>query len=195
VPALPPARPVAPERPIALSPPSLAIATPVSPAASAPPVSSGSSGSGSSNTAFGLAALIGAGGLALLRARQLSAAAGIGDIGTLTALGHSASTFWAGSCLTLSSGGATSATANASLTASATSPANALGSRAQFGVGGVVSGAADAAGGHFTEPVASVVPGGDGSDDRTPLVALLFACSAIIGAAIGAIGPRRQAGA
>ena len=154
-----------------------------------------SSGNGPSDSVLGLAALIGAGGVALLRARQLAGAAGIGDISTLTALGHSASTFWAGSCLTLTSGGATSATVNASLTSGATSSASALGSRAQFGVGGVVSGATDAAGGRFTQPIASVVPSGDSNDDRTPLVALLFACSAIIGAVVGAIGPRRQGGA
>jgi len=180
---------------ITLSPPGLAAATPVLASVSAPPVDGQSSGNGPSNSVLGLAALIGAGGVALLRARQLSAAAGIGDISTLTALGHSASTFWAGSCLTLSSGGATSATMNASLTAGtagATPSASALGSRTQFGVGGVVSGAADAAGGRFTQPIASVVPSGDTSDDRTPLVALLFACSAIIGAVVGAIGPRRQ---
>jgi hypothetical protein len=180
---------------ITLSPPGLAAATPVVAGASAPPVSAQPSGSGSSNTALGLAALIGVGGAALLRARQLAGAAGVADIGTLTALGHSASTFWAGSCLTLSGGGATSASMNASLTASATSSASALGNRAQFGVGGVVSGAADAAGGRFTQPVASVVSGGANNDDRTPLVALLFACSAIIGAVVGAIGPRRQGSA
>jgi hypothetical protein len=155
-------------------------------------VSSQPSGGGSSSSVLGLAALIGAGGVALLRARQLSVASGIGDVGTLTALGHSASTFWAGSCLTLGSGSATSATVNASLTAGAASQASALGSRDQFGVGGVVSGAADAVGGRLTQPVASIVPGNDGSDDRTGLVALLFTCSAIIGAVAGAIAPRRQ---
>ena len=194
-PALLPAQPVAAARVITLSPPGLAAATPVLASASAPPVDAQSSGNGPSNSVLGLAALIGAGGVALLRARQLSAAAGIGDITTLAALGHSASTFWAGSCLTLSSGGATSASMNASLTAGATPSASALGSRAQFGVGGVVSGATEAAGGRFTQPIASVVPSGDSNDDRTPLVALLFACSAIIGAVVGAIGPRRQGGA
>ena len=125
-----------------------------------------------------------------------SAAVGIGDIGTLTALGHSASTFWAGSCLTLhgrrgdlrdrervADGGRDLACERAR------QPRSVRRRRRRR------PGRNDAAGGRFTQTVASVVPSGDGNDDRTRLAALLFACSAIIGAVVGAIGPRRQGGA
>ena len=71
--------------------PALAASTPVT-------AQSSGGGSGSSSTGLGLAALIGAGGAALLRARALFGATGLDDTGTLTALAHSASTMWAGSC-------------------------------------------------------------------------------------------------
>jgi hypothetical protein len=121
----------------------------------------------------------------------LAAAAGIADIGTLTALGHSASIFWAGSCVSLGTGNtATAATVNASPAADRLSPANALGSRAQFGVRSALAGAGGTASGRAPLPVATIRdPAGD---DRTGLAALLFALSAIIGAALGAVGPRRQ---
>ena len=134
-----------------------------------------SSGSGSSNTALGLAALIGAGGVALLRARQLSAAAGIADIATLTALGHSASIVL-GRVLPHARRAVARPPrhANASLTAARPRLRARSAAALQFGVGGVVSGAAEAAGGR-SATVATVVPSGDTDDDRTPLVALLFA--------------------
>ena len=107
-----------------------------------------------------------AAGAAVLRARQLATAAGIADIGTLTALGHSASIFWAGSCVSLGTGNtATAATVNASLAADRLSPANALGSRAQFGVRSALADVGDTAGGHAPLPVATIRdPAGD---DRT----------------------------
>jgi hypothetical protein len=142
-------------------------------------------GGGSSNTALGLAALIGAGGIALFRARLLASAAGIDDAGTLTALGHSAATFWAGSCYSVGSGSTT-----ASLAAERISGA-VRGDRARFGVGGVASGAANAAGGRIALPAAPLA-GTAAGDDPTRIVAMLLAASAIIGAALGALGPRRQ---
>jgi hypothetical protein len=148
------------------------------------------SGGGSSNTGFGLVALLGAGGIAVLRARQLSSAAGVDDVGTLTALGHSAATFWAGSCSSLGTGSSTSlGAANASFAAGM--PESALGSRAQFDVKGVVAGPFDAAGSRISPDVASLAPGPGGSD-RTGLVAALFAASAIIGGALGALGGRHR---
>ena len=88
-----------------------------------------------------LAALIGAGGAALLRARALFGATGLDDVGTLTALAHSASTMWAGSCYPLDGSATLSAAPmSASFVTNAISPASALGSRAPFGVKGVVSG-------------------------------------------------------
>jgi hypothetical protein len=144
------------------------------------------SGGGSSNTAFGLVALIGAGGIALFRARLLASAAGIDDAGTLTALGHSAATFWAGSCYSVGSGCSTTASLAAERISGAV-----RGDRARFGVRGVASRAADAAGGRIAPPAAPLA-GTAAGDDRTRLVAMLLAASAIIGAALGALGPRRQ---
>jgi hypothetical protein len=148
------------------------------------------SGGGSSNTGFGLVALLGAGGIAVMRARQLASAAGVADAGTLAALGHSASTFWAGSCSSLGSGSSISlGTANEPL--ATTLPERALGSRAQFGVRGVVSSPIATAGGRFSPDVASFAPDAHGSD-RTGLVAALFAASAVIGGALGALGGRHR---
>jgi hypothetical protein len=177
---------------VALSPLAGAFAAQVVASAPSPQVTGTQSGGGSSsNTALGLAALIGAAGVAVLRARQLSAATGIADIGTLTALGHSASTFWAGSCVSLGTGStATAATVNASLPSDQLSPATAVGNRAQFGVRSALSGVGATAGGRAQQPVATIHdPAGE---DRTGLAAILFALSAIIGAALGAVGPRRQ---
>ena len=109
---------------IALSPLAGAIAASVASSPS-PQVTSGtpSGGGSSSNTALGLAALVAAAGARSSSARQLAAAAGIADIGTLTALGHSASIFWAGSCVSLGTGNtATAATVNASLAADRSRP-------------------------------------------------------------------------
>jgi hypothetical protein len=146
-------------------------------------------GGGSSNTAFGLAALIGAGGVALVRLRTLS---GVDDVGTLTALGHSAATFWAGSCYSLGAGASTTAVgANVALTTEAITPASVLGGRARFGVEGVLSGAEDV-GGRILPPAASLA-GDAAGEDRTRLVALLFAAAAAIGAALGALAPRGRA--
>ena len=136
-----------PTRTITLSPVTLAAATATattSPAvAPSAPTAAVPTGGGSSNTAFGLLALIGAGGLVLLRARALASAAGIDDAGTLMALGHAGSTFWAGSCFSLGTGGTTAAgTTSAALTTDPLSPLSAVGSRARFGVRGVVSGTA-----------------------------------------------------
>ena len=151
--------------------------------------SSAAPGGGSSNTALGLVALLGAGGIALFRARAFSSAAGIDDLGTLTALGHSASMFWAGSCYPLSSGGSTSAaSANASFTAQGIS----LGGRDRFGVGGVVSGPARTTGGRVGPP-ATWLLSTPGSGERTAIVALLLAVSALFGAAFGALVPRGRA--
>ena len=182
-------RPAQVVRVITLSPVTLAAAAPSSAVAAspAPPVSAPQPNGGSSSTAFGLAALVGAGGVAILRARQIVGAMGIDDAGTLTALGHSVSTFWAGSCLSLGTSGAVPM--SASLTAEALSPVSALGSRAEFGVKGVISGAADAVGGRV--PVASFARA-VADDDRTGLVAALFVASAIVGAALGAIAPRHR---
>jgi hypothetical protein len=135
--------------------------------------------------------LLGAGGLAALRARQLASAAGVGDAGTLTALGHSASTFWAGSCLPLGTGGSAPVADASLVTSSSSSPLSVLGSRAQFGVKGVVSGPLEAGGGRVTAPVAALARSGGGSD-RTGLVVALFAASAILGAVLGALDPRHK---
>jgi hypothetical protein len=165
-------------------------ASPAGIASSAPP-----GGGGSSDTAFGLVALIGAGGIAVLRARQLASAAGVDDAGTLTALGHSASIFWAGSCYPLGSGTTAAGTMNASFSASPASTATALGGRARFGVRGAVSNAIDGAGSRVQPPAVALARDFAGGD-RTGLVALLFAASAAIGAAFGALGPQRaRAGA
>jgi hypothetical protein len=191
-PMRPHARPISATT-IALSPLAGAFAASFVMSSPSPHVTGTPSGGGSSsNTALGLIALIGAAGVAVLRARQLSAAAGVADIGTLTALGHSASIFWAGSCVPLGTTGSagTAATMNASLAADQLSPSRALGSRAQFGVRGALSRVGGAAGGRAPLPLATIRdPAGD---DRTGLAALLFALSAIIGAALGAMGPRRQ---
>jgi hypothetical protein len=164
---------------------------PVSAAVAAPATTAPSSG-GSSSTALGLVALIGASGAALLRARQLAAATGLDDAGTLTALGNSISTFWAGSCVSVGAGGA--APVGASLGAEALSPVSALGNRIGFGVKGAVADAADAVGGRLAAPLSPFVRGAAVSDDRTGLVATLFVASAIVGAALGALAPRRQQG-
>jgi hypothetical protein len=147
-------------------------------------------GGGSSNTAFGVLALIGAAGAALLRARALSSAAGSDDAGTLVAFGHAASTFWAGSCFSLGTGGTTAAgTMSAALTTDPLSPLSAVGSRAQFGVRGAVSSAVGTARGRVAPPAASLALEPVGND-RTGLVAALFLASALIGGVIGAIGHR-----
>jgi len=67
--------------------------------------------------------------------------------------------------------------------------AGTTGGRAQFGVAGVASHAAGAVGGRIT-PAASSLARAPG--DRTGLVVLLFAASAAIGAALGALVPGRR---
>ena len=144
----------------------------------------------SESAALALATLIGAGGIALLRARHFAAAAGLQDAGTLTALGHSASTFWAGSCVSLSSSGSTMASAplTASSRPGAIPPGSTLGGRAQYGVAGALSGVVDGVGGRVAPATSSVIrPGGS---DSTALVTLLFAACAVAGAALGRIVPR-----
>src|SRR4029077_1120722 len=150
--------PVSVVTPVALSPLAGAFAAQVVASAPSPQVTGTQSGGGSSsNTALGLAALLGAAGVAVLRARQLSVATGIAEIGTLTALGHSASTFWAGSCVSLGTGStATAATVNGSLAADQLSPATAAGNRAQFGVRSALSGVGATAGGRAPQPVATI---------------------------------------
>ncbi|MDP9256091.1 MAG: hypothetical protein M3Q31_05995 [Actinomycetota bacterium] len=184
----PPTRTVITLSPVTLA--SAAAAVTPSPAIGrAAPAAAVPTGGGSSSSAFGLAALIGAGGFLLLRARALSSAAGIDDPGTLMALGHAASTFWAGSCFSLGSGGTT---AGGTMSASPTTDAlSAVGDRARFGVRGAISGAVGAAGGSEAPPAASLAREAAGSD-RTGLVAALLLVSAIIGAALGAIGPRER---
>ena len=76
----------------------LPVAAPAAPAPAPVAAAVPAGGSDSADAALGLAALLGAGGFALVRLRQSAAAAGLDDAGTLTALGHSASIFWAGSC-------------------------------------------------------------------------------------------------
>jgi hypothetical protein len=178
---------------ITLSPVALAsataTATPNAGIAVSAPTTSVSTGGGSSNTAFGVLALIGAGGFALLRARALASAAGIDDAGTLVAFGHAASTFWAGSCFSVGTGTTAGGTMSAALTTDPLSPLSVVGSRAQFGVRGAVSSAVDTAGGRAAPPAASLAREAAGND-RTGLVAALFVASAIIGAVLGAIGPR-----
>jgi hypothetical protein len=178
-------------RPVALSPVALAATAPSLAVAPAPPLSAPQPGGGSSSTAFGLVALVGAGGIALLRARQIAGAFGLDDAGTLTALGHSVSTFWAGSCLTLGTGAPGPMSASLTAGAQALSPVSTLGSRAESGVKGVVAGAADAVGGRVVAPATSFARVAAG-DDRTGLVAALFVASAMVGAALGAVAPRRR---
>jgi hypothetical protein len=151
-------------------------------AAAARAASASSSNDDSANDAIGLAVLLGAGGAALLRLRQSAVAAGLTDAGTLTALGQSASVFWAGSCYSLGSTSA-SVSMTSSLGASA-------GDRAQFAVAGVVSDASSALGGRASSASATIAraPG----NDLTGLVVLLFAASAAIGAAFGAIVPNHE---
>jgi hypothetical protein len=151
------------------------------PPAAARAASASSSNDDSANDAIGLAVLLGAGGAALLRLRQSAVAAGLTDAGTLTALGQSASVFWAGSCYSLGSTSA-SVSMTSSLDASA-------GDRAQFAVAGVVSDASGALGGRVSPASASIAraPG----NDRTGLVVLLLAVSAAIGAALG-FSPDRE---
>jgi hypothetical protein len=189
-----------PAAPNSLTPVGLAAAEALRtrPAAPAPEATAAApaGGGSSSNTALGLAALVGAGGAALLRARALSAGTGISDAGTLTALGHSASVFWAGSCTTLGAGSAPTQAVNVSLTspglATSSGLASSIGSR--FGVAGVVSDTAAAPGGRVGPPAAGalVQREGDGNDN-TGLVALLFAVSGLAGALVGSLAPRGRA--
>jgi hypothetical protein len=167
---------------------SAAVVAPPSPSAGAVPPNGGSD-----DAALALATLIGAGGVALLRARQFAAGTGLHDPGTLTALGHAASTFWAGSCISVGSSGP--APAGVPLTASASPTgvipaATTLGGRAQFGVAGALSNVVDGIGGRVA-PATSLLTRAGGSD-RTALVTLLLAASAAAGAALGGILPRRH---
>jgi hypothetical protein len=162
----------------------VAAPSPSAPATVAPP-----GGGDSANSALGLAALLGAGGAALLRLRQSAAASGLSDGGTLAALGHSASVFWAGSCYPLGSTSA-SASLTPSLGAGMSPGTSAAGGRSQFGVAGVVSDVSYVVGGSVPPSTATIVqaPGAD----RTGLVVLLFAASAAFGAAVGAVVPGRR---
>ena len=159
------------------------------PHAPAPVTAAPSGGGDSSSTGLGLAALLSAGGAALLRLRHSAAAAGLAEGGTLAALAQSASVFWAGSCYPLG-GTSASVSLTSSLGATAVPGAGATGGRAQFGVAGVVSNVSGAVGGRVAPAASSLVraPG----DDRTGLVVLLFAASAAIGAALGALVPGRR---
>jgi len=143
-------------------------------------------GGGSSTTGLGLVvALVGAGGMALLRARTLASAAGVDDVGTLTAIGQSAATtFWAGSCYSFGSSGSM----KASLAPERISAVTVHGDRARFGVGGVAS-----ARGSDTAPAlpTTSLHGVASSDDRTMLVAVLLAASAMIGGLFAAVSPYR----
>jgi len=120
-----------------------------------------------------------------MRARQLSGA----DIGTLTALGQSVSTFWGGSCNSVGGSGATAATAMSASMAADHVVAPAAGARTQFGVRGALASTADADGGQ-SQPVAFLET--DVTSNRNALVAILFVISGFLGAAIGALSPRRQ---
>jgi hypothetical protein len=157
------------------------------------------SGGGSHNAPFALAALIGVGGAALLRARQLAAATGLTDPGTLTALGQSTFTFWAGSCASLGSGSATTlAPMTMSAPAGAMLPASTAGGRAQFGVAGALSGVVDGIGERAASTGLSKLPVSRGGDSNNAgFVTLLLAASAAAGAAVGRIltGRHRAHGA
>jgi hypothetical protein len=174
-------------RPTAASP---ASAVAASDSGTAMPASPAPSGAGSSNTALGVLGLIAAGGAAVLRLRQLSSAMGAGDAGTLAALAHSATTFWAGSCVAIGGGNATAGPVGASLTTASVEPLSVLGSRAGFGVRGAISGPVDALGGRASRPAATVARAA--GQDRTGLVAALCAASAIVGAALGALRTRNE---
>ncbi|HEY3613227.1 MAG TPA: hypothetical protein VGK92_05950, partial [Gaiellales bacterium] len=187
-----PALPGATLEPVAVP---IAPAAPAADAPASPVVAAASPGSGEGplDSALAIVALAGAGGAALVRARQLAAASGLADTGALTALGHSASTFWAGSCTAI--GGSSSLTASGtSLAAPASStvaftPVGTLGGRARFGVAGALSEVADGLGGRVT-PAALPLRSGHAAD-RTGLVTLLLAASAASGAALAALLPQR----
>jgi hypothetical protein len=149
------------------------------------------SGGDPSNDALGLMALLAAGGVAVLRARQLASAAGLDDIGTLTALGHSAFTFWAGSCVSLGTRTTAGAASAALAPSEMSAPGAVLGSRAQFAVEGELSAPFAAAGGR-SRSAASLLEHA-AARDRTGLVAALLAASAVIGGAFGVLAARREA--
>ena len=145
------------------------------------------SGGGSSNTGLGLVvALIGAGGIALLRARTLTHRRPASMSGRSPALGQSAATtFWAGSCYSFGSSGSMTT----SLAQERISAVRIHGDRARFDVGGVASArASDTA---PALPTTSVSHGAASSDDRTMLVAVLLAASAMIGGLFAAVSPYR----
>jgi translation initiation factor IF-2 len=189
--AVVPAQPLAPSLRPAIERPAPTFAGQLVAAPSAPvlAVAAPSGGNDGSNSALGLAALVGAGGAALLRLRQSAAATGLADPGTLSALAHSASVFWAGSCYPLGTP-STSVSLTSSLHVEPIARARALGGRASFGVAGAVSGAAEAVGGRVSPASASFVraPG----DDRTVLVMVLLTASAAMGAVLGAVVPGRR---
>ena len=173
-------------------------ANPATSAPAAPLAAAAPSQGGPLDGALGIVALVGAGGIALLRMRQLSGAMGLTDAGTLTALGHSAATFWAGSCYSLvgPASASTSAPMAASPFAATVVPGGAAGGRAQFGVAGVISrgaglsGVAPSSGVELPPVEAPPLP--TGTSERTGLVALLLAVSAALGAALGGISLRRR---
>jgi hypothetical protein len=188
-----------PTDPIALSP--LSPVSSVAPVAAQAPAQStqqarpAPSGGSAPGSALGLLALVGAAGIVVLRIRQFAADAGLADGGTLTALAHAATTFWAGSCLPLATTASTTAagvsagTVNASLQR----PGIARGRREQFDVKGAVSGPLGSAGSPAAPPALALTEGTTGGDgDRAGLVVALFTVSAMIGAAFGALSPRRH---
>jgi hypothetical protein len=154
-----------------------------------------SGGDPSRDSAIGIVALVGAGGAALLRMRQAATAAGISDAGTLTALGHSAATFWAGSCTAVGGSSALAAPASASVGTAAAAPlaftpGSTPGGHSRSGVAGVLAAVEDGSGGRVAP--ATLGFGSAGEVDRTGIVTLLLAASMALGAAAARVLPQRR---
>jgi hypothetical protein len=169
-----------------------ALATPAAPAAAA---AAPGGGDRSGNSGLGIVALVGAGGAALLRMRQATTAAGIADAGTLTALGHSAATFWAGSCTAVGGssalavpGGASAGTAAA--TPLAFTPASTPGGHTRLRDAITPAVVENGSGGRVVP--AALGLGSVGDVDRTGIVTLLLAASMALGAAAARVLPPRR---
>jgi hypothetical protein len=151
-------------------------------------------GDRSGSSGLGVLALVGAGGAVLLRMRQATTAAGIADAGTLTALGHSAATFWAGSCTAVGASSSLAVPASASVGTAATplafTPASAPGGHTRFGVAVVPAVVEDGSGGRVVP--AALGLGSVGEVDRTGIVTLLLAASMALGAAAARVLPHRR---
>ncbi|MDX6535776.1 MAG: hypothetical protein QOD37_117, partial [Gaiellales bacterium] len=111
------------------------------------------------------------------------------------ALAHAATTFWAGSCFPLATTASTTAAgvSAGTINTSLQRPGIARGRREQFDVKGAVSGPLGSAGSPAAPPALALTEGTTGGDgDRAGLVVALFTVSAMIGAAFGALSPRRH---